>query len=145
MGVLRNPKHERFAQALAKGETADAAYQIAGYKPNRHNASRLKTKETIATRVAELQDRAAIKVEITVADIARQLDEDRRLAHQLGQPGAAVSASMGKAKVFGLLLEKVELTGKDGGPVQYQDAAEAEIAEIFGSNPQPGDIIVEER
>jgi phage terminase small subunit len=35
MPVLSNPKHERFAQELAKGKTADEAYQLAGCKPNR--------------------------------------------------------------------------------------------------------------
>jgi hypothetical protein len=32
MAALLNAKHERFAQELAKGKTADEAYQIAGYK-----------------------------------------------------------------------------------------------------------------
>jgi len=31
MAALLNPKHELFAQALAKGETAVAAYEQAGY------------------------------------------------------------------------------------------------------------------
>jgi hypothetical protein len=43
------------AQALAQGKTANAAYEHAGYKPNRHNASRLKTNETIKARILELQ------------------------------------------------------------------------------------------
>jgi phage terminase small subunit len=29
--VLSNPKHERFAQELAKGSSASAAYVVAGY------------------------------------------------------------------------------------------------------------------
>jgi hypothetical protein len=53
--VLRNPRHERFAQALAQGKTADAGYKNAGYKPNRHNACRLKTNEHIKARILELQ------------------------------------------------------------------------------------------
>jgi hypothetical protein len=55
MPVLRNQRQELFAQALAQGKTADAAYENAGYRRNRHNASRLKTNETVVARVLELQ------------------------------------------------------------------------------------------
>jgi len=55
MPILRNARHELFAQGLAQGKTADAAYENAGYRPNRHNASRLKTNETVIGRVKELQ------------------------------------------------------------------------------------------
>jgi hypothetical protein len=40
MPVLPNNKHELFAQGLAKGLSADAAYQAAGYKRDRGNAAR---------------------------------------------------------------------------------------------------------
>ncbi|MDI4239580.1 hypothetical protein OZ411_43140 [Bradyrhizobium sp. Arg237L] len=39
MRVLTNTKQERFAQELAKGKIADEAYQLAGCKPNRGNAT----------------------------------------------------------------------------------------------------------
>lgn len=55
MPTLNNQRHEIFSQNLAKGMTGDEAYVQAGYKPNRHNASRLKTNETITARVLELQ------------------------------------------------------------------------------------------
>lgn len=67
MPALKNAKHERFAQELAKGETADAAYENAGYSPNRGNATRLKANESVAARVAEIQGKAAARAEITVA------------------------------------------------------------------------------
>lgn len=54
MPVLPNPRHEAFCQALAKGKTADEAYALAGFKPNRGNASTLKQKQSIQKRVAEL-------------------------------------------------------------------------------------------
>jgi hypothetical protein len=41
MSALKNPRHERFAQALAKGMSADAAYKAVGYKPHRGNAATL--------------------------------------------------------------------------------------------------------
>lgn len=77
MAVLSNAKHERFAQGLAKGETADAAYIAAGYKPHTSNPARLSGNERIKARVAELLGRAASKTEITVA---RVLEEFGKIA-----------------------------------------------------------------
>jgi phage terminase small subunit len=37
MGILINPRHECFAQALAQGKTANEAYALAGYKANEGN------------------------------------------------------------------------------------------------------------
>lgn len=109
MPVLPNPKHEKFAQSLAKGKTADEAYVEAGFKPNRGNASRLKANESITARVAELQGKAAERAIATVEDIARQLDEDRSFARDNGAAAAAVSATMGKAKLLGLIVDKAEV------------------------------------
>ena len=39
MATLTNPRHEDFAQALARGMSASAAYVEAGYMANRHNAA----------------------------------------------------------------------------------------------------------
>jgi hypothetical protein len=55
MPMLKNQRWERFCQGLARGLTGDAAYAEAGYIPNRANAARLKTKESILSRVSELQ------------------------------------------------------------------------------------------
>ena len=74
---LSNPRHEAFAQALAKGLTADAAYAEAGYRPNRGNAVRLKANESVQRRVAELVAAGAKAAEI---DIARVLTELKRIA-----------------------------------------------------------------
>ena len=48
---------------------------------------------------------------ITVEGVAAQLDEDRALALANNQAGAAVSASMGKAKLAGLLVDRQDVTG----------------------------------
>lgn len=62
MPALKNQRWERFCQGLANGKTGDDAYTAAGYKPNRHNASRLKTTETIIARVLELQGKRVDRV-----------------------------------------------------------------------------------
>jgi len=118
MPILSNSRHELFAQELAKGATADEAYQLAGYKANRGNASTLKANQIVADRVAEILAAGAERAEITVHDIAAQLDEDRAFAREKVAPAAAIQATMGKAKVLGLLVERMEHTGKDGGPIE---------------------------
>lgn len=54
MPVLRNARHEKFAQLLAQGKTADDAYAQAGFKANRGNAATLKQKQSIQERVSQL-------------------------------------------------------------------------------------------
>ena len=55
MPALRNPRHERAAQARARGKTQTKAYEEAGYKPHKQNASRLMTNDDFGRRVAEIQ------------------------------------------------------------------------------------------
>lgn len=76
MTILTNARHEAFAQGVARGLTADQAYEAAGYKPNRHNAARLKTNEHIASRIEEIVSAGAAIAEI---DVARTLKELVRL------------------------------------------------------------------
>lgn len=111
MPVLKNARHEKFAQELAKGKTADDAYVAAGFKPNRHNAAALARKQHISTRVAEIQSKAVKRAEITVQSLADELEEARALALTEKQTSAAVSATMGKAKLFGLGSETRKLSG----------------------------------
>jgi hypothetical protein len=99
------------AQGLAKGLSAEKAHVEAGFKQNRHNAAALAREEHISTRVTELQSKAVKKVEITVDSLAQELEEARAMALKEKQTSAAVSATMGKAKLFGLGVEKRHLSG----------------------------------
>jgi len=63
MPVLRNPKHEKFAQVVASGMTAQAAFTQAGYKAHQ-NSPRLRNSEIVAKRIEELQTRNEQKVEM---------------------------------------------------------------------------------
>lgn len=73
MSVLASAKHERFAQLIAKGKTADDAYAEAGYKPDRAHASRLAANGNIQARVTELLEKGAEKAAITIADVLSEL------------------------------------------------------------------------
>jgi phage terminase small subunit len=111
-GPLKNARHEKFAQELAKGKSKAGAYKLAGFDGDRTAASRLSTNVNVTRRIAELKAKAAERTVVTVADLAQQLDEDREFARELENPSAAVSATMGKAKVLGLLEDrsKVDIT-----------------------------------
>lgn len=111
MPVLKNPRHEAFAQALAKGETADQAYQSAGYKEDRGHASRLAANGSIRQRLTELQSAAAERTLVTIDSITRELDEDRELARSVKQAAAAITATVNKAKLHGLMTDKHEHSG----------------------------------
>jgi phage terminase small subunit len=109
MPPLENPRHERFAQALFEGKTADEAYVHAGYKPNDGNCIRLKGNERVKSRLAELQAQAAKASEVTVASLLAELEAARARADSLEQLSAAVKAIDLKAKVSGLLVNRVEV------------------------------------
>lgn len=82
MPVLSNPRHERFAQELAKGKSAGQAYAEAGYKPCDQNASRLIRNDKVQARKAELQDRAAVQVSVTREWVLERLIENANRAMQ---------------------------------------------------------------
>ena len=127
MPVLPNPKHERFAQELAKGKTADEAYQLAGYKENRGNAATLKANQIISDRISELLERAAKRAEITVESLTQMLKDDRDLARELGQASAAVSAVDKLGRLHGLVVDKKEV----GKPGDFSRMTEDELEEFI--------------
>lgn len=113
MPILRNARHERFAQGIVKGLNGKAAYIDAGYRSKGNaaevEASKFLRNPKIASRVAELQARQAHRLDISVERITLQLLEDRALAHSQGQAGAAVAASMALAKLHGLIIDRAEV------------------------------------
>jgi hypothetical protein len=109
MPVLANQRHEIFAQEIAKGKTLSESYVLAGFKPNRANAARLKAKESVRARVLEIQGLAANRAEITLEGILRELDEAISIAKQKGQPNALINAAQLRAKLGGLLIDKAEI------------------------------------
>jgi hypothetical protein len=113
--TLRNPRHERFAQGLATGETADAAYVLAGYKENRSNAARLGASRDIQARLAEIQSLGAELAAITVEILIAEAEEARNKAMgERGGAAAAVAAIVAKAKLAGLWRGKVAQTDPSG-------------------------------
>ena len=108
-----NARQEAFARNIAEGRSQREAYQCAGYTPASDsvadvNASRLLRHAQVQSRVRELQAVQAQASQITAERLLAELEEARSLALSLGQAGAAVAASMGRAKLCGLLIDRRE-------------------------------------
>lgn len=103
---LKDSREEAYARELVTGKSQLAAYEAAGYSPDWGNAARAFGRKRVRDRVTYLRERAADKAAVKVGHIAHQYDEDREFAREHGNAGAAVSATTGKAKVLGLLVEK---------------------------------------
>ncbi len=109
MSALENPKHERFAQELAKGRSQAEAYAEAGYRPSEPHASRLASNGKVAGRVAEILERAAIRAEVTVASITERLLAIATKAEtkdEASMLGVARASLMDAAKLNGLVVDK---------------------------------------
>ncbi|WP_363347134.1 terminase small subunit [Methylocystis echinoides] len=173
MPVLHNPRHEIFAQEIAKGASQREAYRAAGYEGENEDAvdasaSRLLTDAKVVLRVQEIQANAAKRAEITIERTLLELAKigyaDIRKAVRWGE-GVAVRDADGNETVsngvsmldsaaidddtaaaiaevaqtrdgirvkfhdklaaldkigkhLGMFSERVELTGKDGGPIE---------------------------
>ena len=112
------PKREKFAQAYVETGNASEAYRRAfnaeKMKPEviHVKASELLADGKVKVRVDELKRHHAERHDVTVDDIRTMLLEDRKFAREMETPAAAVAATMGLAKLYGHLREKVETTSK---------------------------------
>ena len=72
---------------------------------------------------------AADRSELTIQDVVTQLFQDREYARQNGAASAALAATMGIAKVLGLIVDKSEaknqLTVDDSVKPRWRKAAKA--------------------
>lgn len=112
MTILSNPRHERFAQELAKGKSQVEAYETAGFKNGQKNAHRLGSDEGILRRVAEIQsERAEMDREATKqATEALAIDKQWVMARLIDN--ATTAASL---EDFGPSNKALELLGKELG------------------------------
>src|SRR3954469_12972599 len=109
MPPLENARQETFAQNVASAMSLVEAYKQAGYDRNDGNAARLKGNDRVTARIRELQDEAKKRTLVTIQTLTAELEEARQLALEVSNPSAAVSATMGKAKLNGLLVDKAEV------------------------------------
>lgn len=140
MAALENPKHERFAQELAKGKSATEAYAEAGYSESRSSASRLLTNANIVARVAEITERAALRVEVSLASLIQEAEEVRAAALKDGQYSAAISAIKEKGVLSGVRIERRENTNRNIDELSDSDLLDiARAGGVGASTAQAGE------
>ena len=114
------PKQEAFAMAYAESGNASKAYK-AVYNVNENTsdnsisvgASKLRNNPKITLRIEELQELACGRHSITVDSLTYELETARKTAQEAGQASAMVAATMGKAKLHGLLTDKAQISSPD--------------------------------
>ena len=123
------PKREKFVQAYVETGNASEAYRRAFNAENMKpevihvKASELLANGNVRVRVEELKTAHAERHNVTVDDIRAMLVEDRKFAREMEAPSAAVAATMGMAKLYGHLRDKVEHSGAMTINVLPEDAA----------------------
>lgn len=136
MTAKLTPKQEAFCQRYIETGNASEAYRLS-YEADKMNsdsvrveANRLLNNPNIALRVVRLQEEHRQRHNVTVDLLTTEYDEVRLLALADKQFAPANTAITGKAKLHGLIVDRNEHTGKDGGPIvvatkEQRDAAVA--------------------
>ena len=112
--IKLTPKQEKFCQVYIETGNASEAYRQAynteKMKPESVNSKgyQLLQQVQITARLDELRALHQKRHEITVDDLVKELEEARKLAFETDKAAAAVSATMGKAKLLGLVVDKQE-------------------------------------
>ena len=112
--IKLTPKQEKFCQVYIETGNASEAYRQAynteKMKPESVNSKgyQLLQQVKITARLDELRAEHKKRHEITVDTLVAELEEARKLAFETEKAAAAVQATMGKAKLLGLVVEKQE-------------------------------------
>ena len=109
-------KQQRFVQEYLQDQNGTQAAIRTGYseKTAKQQGSRLLTDPRIKAAVRAGQQRVATKAAVTVETLMAELEQARKLALKEKQASAAVTATMGKGKLAGLLVEKRQHSGAVG-------------------------------
>ncbi|UOO77737.1 terminase small subunit [Neisseria sp. Dent CA1/247] len=164
------PKQEHFARLFVETGNASEAYRQAynaeNMKPETitNEAYKLLQDPDITAMIDGLKAEHRARHAVTVDDVIAELEQARQKALNAPTPqsGAAVSASMGKAKILGLIVdkseikaevkeaappkEKAEITGEQIGAINelYREkklnATMADIIEIVGKDPETQEL-----
>ncbi|MGY5941553.1 terminase small subunit [Stenotrophomonas forensis] len=111
-----SPKQQRFVLEYLMDQNGTQAAIRAGYSEStaRQQGSRLLTDPRVLAAVRAGQQKVAKKAEVTVDSLMAELEQARKLALKEKQASAAVTATMGKGKLAGLLVEKHKHSGAIG-------------------------------
>jgi len=126
------PKQEAFCLSYMETSNQSEAYRSAydvgeNTKPQTiwADACRVMAKPLVAARVFELQQAAKERTLVTVESITKELDENRLKANDLDQVAPMNVATVAKAKIHGVMVDKVDHTSSDKSMTPVSDDANA--------------------
>ena len=127
-----NPKRQRFCEEYAVDLNGAQAAIRAGYAPGsaKVTASRLLTDANVRERVDQLIVEHRERIEVSVDSLSKLFIDDRQLAHDNKQAGAAVSATEKLAKLHGLMSERLKVDVNVTTGQMTSAEVEAELDEI---------------
>ena len=116
---------ESFAHGYAFGKTPKIAMREAGYTNCSMSLfSALMKKPNVEAIIAKDREWYMNKMAASKESLAMQLDEDRDYAYACLNPGAAVSATLGKAKMYGFMDSNP--TGRTPSKITIQWGADSD-------------------
>lgn len=118
----RNPK-EAYKQAFDVKSMSDQLCAVEGNKLLQH--------PKITLRLRQAHEKVAEKTGLTVETIIAELEEARQLAKMKENPAAMAQATMGKAKVSGLIIDKQEVKKVDDFDRMSIDELREHIAQEY--------------
>lgn len=128
-GPLKNARHERFAQELAKGKSQVDAFAAAGYRPIAANASRLISNDNIRNRVLELTKQTAEKVTEKVAIDAAWVLKKASELHDKALEEKQLSVAKGALDIIGkhVDVQAFRENVNHSGLIEYKNLSDEEI------------------
>lgn len=127
------PKQQRFVEEYLIDLNATQAAIRAGYsaKTAQEIGSENLSKPMVAKAIAEAQEKLSNKAQVTVEMVVQGLLNEAKDLSEGSTQSARVSAWAHLGKHLGMFKDKVEHTGKDGGPIDlslkvvFEDDGEA--------------------
>ena len=127
MPILKNPKQETFAQGLASGISAAAAYAAAGFKGDRRAASKLRHRDDIGRRVVEIA-----RVRSDIAEKAQALALER----------AVEKRALSIEYVLDTLMDNVEICmGRKSIPTKLFMKGTETVAQVDITKHDPAGVV----
>ena len=143
MSALRDPRHEAFAQARAKGALLIEAYESAGFVRHRGHPSRFALKDEVAERIAELRASQSDLDDVSPAGLLASLRRIIRAGESSENPAlvnAARLAIVDASRIQAELARQQDHERKHldwvFNDLQAREAAEA-AAERAAERPSP--------
>lgn len=109
---LTEEQLEQFAQGVAYGFTPVGAAEEIGLSLSPIEAKALASSPAVRARVEKITQEGNVDLSLEHIRVAHQLEVDRDFAYRLGNPAAAINATVQRAKVLGVYVERYDTNAR---------------------------------